>query len=147
MDDHTGRMPGDSPEPPPQLEALIDTLELMTHQARAYERALPRDNYPARMAAAALGELAHQALAEARDLHDSLSTPQTTQEHPFSPREREVLTLAAQGLSNKEIAYRLGISDRTVQFHMNSVFNKTGTSSRTEAATFALQRGWIVIER
>ena len=146
MDERTERTPTDLPESLPQLEALIDTLELMTHQARAYERALPRDNYPARMAAAALGELARQALAEAQDLRDSLNTPQITGEHPFSPREQEVLTLAAQGLSNKEIAYRLGISDRTVQFHMNSVFNKTDTSSRTEAATFALQRGWIAVE-
>ena len=48
-----------------QLVALIDTLELITEQARAYERALPPDNYPARMAVAALGELARQALAEA----------------------------------------------------------------------------------
>jgi DNA-binding NarL/FixJ family response regulator len=46
-------------------------------------------------------------------------------------------------LTNREIAYRLGISDRTVQFHMNSVFNKTGASSRTEAAVLALQQGWI----
>ena len=147
MDDRTGKTAKDLPESLPQLEALIDTLELMTHQARAYERALPPDNYPARMVAAALGELARQALAEAQDLRDSLSDPQTTQAHPFSPREREVLALAAQGLSNKEIAYRLGISDRTVQFHMNSVFNKTCTSSRTEAAMLALQRRWIAVER
>jgi DNA-binding NarL/FixJ family response regulator len=96
------------------------------------------------MAVAALGELARQARAEARDLRDSLDAP-STPEHPLSPREREVLTLAAKGLTNKEIAYRLGISDRTVQFHMNSVFNKTGASSRTQAATLALQRGWITV--
>ena len=118
----------------------------MTHQARAYERALPPDNAPARMAVATLGELARQALAEARDLGDSLTAPQPTEDHPLSPREQEVLALAARGLTNKEIAYRLGISDRTVQFHMNSVFNKSGTSSRTEAATFALQRGWIAVD-
>jgi DNA-binding NarL/FixJ family response regulator len=54
-----------------------------------------------------------------------------------------VLSLAAQGLTNKEIAYRLGISERTIQFHMNSVFNKSGTSSRTEAVALALRNGWI----
>jgi DNA-binding NarL/FixJ family response regulator len=129
----------------PQLAALIDTLELLTEQARAYERALPSDNYPARMAVAALGELARQALAEAQDLRDSVSPPEAAQDHPFSPREHQVLKLAAQGLTNKEIAYRLGVSDRTVQFHMNSVFNKTGASSRTEAATLSLQQGWIRI--
>jgi DNA-binding NarL/FixJ family response regulator len=143
MDEQDNRLAQQSPSPP-QLEALLEVLELMTHQVRAYERALPPDNYPARGAVAALGELARQALAEAQDLRDSLSAPQG-KDHPFSPREGEVLTLAAQGLTNKEIAYRLGISDRTVQFHMNSVFNKTGTSSRTEAATVALQRGWISV--
>jgi DNA-binding NarL/FixJ family response regulator len=129
-----------------QLGLLIDTLELVVEQARAYERALPPDNYPARMAVATLGELARQALAEARDLSDSLTESKPQSDTPFSPREQEVLTLAAQGLTNKEIAYRLGISDRTVQFHMNSVFNKTGTFSRTEAATLALQQGWIALD-
>ena len=133
--------------PLPQLGALIDTLELMGDQVRAYERALPPDNHAARMAVAALGELARQGLAEAQDLRDSLATSPTTSEHPLSSREHEVLTLAAHGLTNREIAYRLGVSDRTVQFHMNSVFNKTATSSRTEAATLALQRGWIVVDR
>jgi DNA-binding NarL/FixJ family response regulator len=63
--------------------------------------------------------------------------------HPFSPREYEVLTLAARGLTNKEIAYRLGLSERTVQFHMNSIFNKSGADSRTEAVALALRKGWL----
>jgi NarL family two-component system response regulator YdfI len=54
-----------------------------------------------------------------------------------------VLSLAAQGLTNKEIAYRLGISERTVQFHINSIFNKTATNSRTEAVALALRQGWL----
>ena len=132
--------------PSPQLAALIETLKLMTEQARAYERVLPPNNHAARMAVAALGELARQALAEAEDLDDSLEHREPDQDHPLSPREHEVLTLAAQGLTNKEIAYRLGISDRTVQFHMNSVFNKSDTSSRTEAALIAVQRRWVVID-
>ncbi len=124
------------------VAGLIDALDLLTAQARAYERALPPNNYPARAAVATLGELARQALAEARDLAAALEPPPPAA-HPFSPREFEVLTLAAEGLTNKEIAYRLGLSDRTIQFHMNSIFNKTGTSSRTEAVALALQRGWL----
>ncbi len=127
---------------PPQLTELTDTLDLLLAQARVYERALPPNNYPAHAAVAVLSELARQALAEARDLAATLQTPPPS-EHPFSPREFEVLTLAAEGLTNREIAYRLGLSERTIQFHMNGVFNKTGASSRTEAATLALQRGWI----
>lgn len=129
-----------------QLAVLLDTLELITEQVRAYERALPADNHAARMAVGALGELARQALAEAQDLRMSLSAHESLDDHPFSPREQQVLRLAAQGLTNREIAYRLGVSDRTVQFHMRSVFNKTGTSSRTEAAILALRRGWVSVD-
>jgi DNA-binding CsgD family transcriptional regulator len=124
------------------LSGLIDTLELLVNQARAYERALPRDNFPARAAVAALGELARQALNDACDLRKSLKVTPSL-DHALSAREMEVLGLAAMGLTNKEIAYRLGISDRTVQFHMNSIFNKTGTGSRTEAVALAIRSGWI----
>lgn len=134
------------------LAGLIDTLDLLNAQARAYERALPADNYPARAAVATLGELARQAFTEARDIQAALeSLPADSHDtardiaaaHPLSPRELQVLTLAAEGLTNKEIAYRLGLSERTIQFHMNSVFNRTGTSSRTEAAALAARQGWL----
>jgi DNA-binding NarL/FixJ family response regulator len=134
-------MPPEKNQPIP-FDGLVDTLELLVAQARAYERALPVDNYPARAAVAALGELARQALNEARDLNASLA-PTQIPDHLLSPRELEVLNLAARGLTNKEIAYRLGISDRTAQFHMNSIFNKTGTNSRTEIVALAVQNGWV----
>ncbi|HKJ37869.1 MAG TPA: response regulator transcription factor [Anaerolineales bacterium] len=124
------------------LAGLQKALASLVEQAKAYERALPANNYAARAAVAALSRLAKQAQSEAVSLADTLETGQTN-EHPFSPREHEVLTLAADGLTNKEIAYRLGISDRTVQFHINSIFNKTSTSSRTEAVALALRNGWI----
>ena len=125
-----------------QLAGLIDTLDLLTAQARAYERALPPDNYPARAAIAVMGELAQQALNEARDLVSSFE-PDAPAASPLSPREAEVLSLTADGLTNKEIAYRLGLSQRTVQFHLNSIFNKTNTNSRTEAVALALRQNWL----
>lgn len=139
------------PEPrPAPLASLLETLELMVAQARAYDRVLPRQNYPARAAAAALGELAQQALNEARELEAALQEsikmlPEASNLviSPFTPRESQVLGLAADGLTNKEIAYRLGISERTVQFHLNSIFNKSSTQSRTEAVSLALRRGWL----
>jgi DNA-binding NarL/FixJ family response regulator len=131
-----------SPELKAQLAGLLETLNLLTAQAQAYERALPADNYQARAAVAIMGELARQALAEAQDL-EAVLTVSILPSHPFSPRELEVLTLAAEGLSNKEIAYRLGLSERTIQFHMTSIFNKTGTNSRTEVTALALRQGWI----
>ena len=124
------------------LASLQNVLALLVEQAQAYERALPHNNYAARAVAAALMRLAQQAQSEAVSLADSLQS-QPTSEHPFSPREHEVLSLAADGLTNKEIAYRLGISERTVQFHINSIFNKTTTNSRTEAVALALKNGWV----
>ena len=125
-----------------QLAGLLDTLDLLLAQVRAYERVLPPDNYPARAAVASLGELARQALTEAQDLAAALE-PAPIAPHPFSPRELEVLTLVGAGLTNKEIAYRLGLSERTVQFHLNSIFNKTNTSSRVEATALAFKQGWL----
>lgn len=131
-----------SSHPAPPLSSVIEVLELLGDQARAYERALPLNNYPARAAVAALGKLSQQALNEARDAAETLK-PLPPAPHPFSPREFEVLALAAEGLTNKEIAYRLGLSERTVQFHMNSIFNKTTTESRTEAVALALRNHWL----
>lgn len=125
-----------------QLNGLIDTLDLLTAQARAYERALPPENHVARTAVAVMGKLAQQALNEANDLTAGLAPPAAAS-HPLSAREFEVLTLVSEGLTNKAIAYRLGLSPRTVQFHLNSIFNKTTTNSRTEATTVALKEGWI----
>ena len=130
--------------PSARLAGLMETLDLLNAQARAYERAIPPNDYPARAAVAALGELARQALAEARDLAASLEPrPPEPGAHPFSPREVEVLALAAGGLTNKEIAHRLGLSERTIQFHINSIFNRTGTSSRTEAVALAIRNSWL----
>ena len=126
------------------MAGLQNALALLVEQAQAYERALPPNNYAARAVVTALMRLAKQAQSEALSLADSFQ-PRGTSEHPFSPREHEVLTLAAQGLTNKEIAYRLGISERTVQFHINSIFNKTGTNSRTEAVALALRNRWISV--
>ena len=143
METHPQRCTMDSmPNSNEPLSSLQNVLRLLVEQAQAYERALPRNNFAARAAIAALLKLAQQAQSEATSLADSLQSQLTTK-HPFSPREHEVLTLAADGLTNKEIAYRLGISERTVQFHINSIFNKTTTNSRTEAVALALRNGWI----
>jgi DNA-binding NarL/FixJ family response regulator len=64
----------------------------------------------------------------------------------LTERELEVLRQAARGLTNKAIGQALGISDRTVQGHLASIYGKLDVSSRTEAVTEALRQGWIVIE-
>jgi DNA-binding NarL/FixJ family response regulator len=64
----------------------------------------------------------------------------------LTERELDVLRLAAQGKTNRAIGSELGISHRTVQGHLASVYGKLEVNSRTEAVTEALRRGWIVIE-
>lgn len=61
----------------------------------------------------------------------------------LTEREREVLQMAALGLTNRGIGLKLSISDRTVQGHLASIYGKLQVSSRTEAVTKALQLGFI----
>ena len=63
----------------------------------------------------------------------------------LSPRESEVLNLLADGLANKEIAWRLKISEHTVKFHITSVFNKLDASTRAEAVAIGARRGLIIL--
>lgn len=62
---------------------------------------------------------------------------------PFSPRERQVASLLARGLSDRSIAHELLISPKTVGKHVGAVLRKTGTASRTAAVMRALERGWL----
>lgn len=66
-------------------------------------------------------------------------------EEPLTAREREVLAALAEGLSNKHIAHRLGISDQTVKFHVASICGKLGALNRTEAVRLAIQHGLVAI--
>jgi DNA-binding CsgD family transcriptional regulator len=61
----------------------------------------------------------------------------------LTPREVEILAALGEGSSNKEVARRLGISTHTVKFHLESIFDKLGASSRAEAVTKGLRRGVI----
>ena len=65
---------------------------------------------------------------------------------PLSPREMEILQHIAHGKSNKEIAYELGISRQTVKNHMTSILRKLAVNDRTQAAIYALRRGWIRLQ-
>ena len=61
----------------------------------------------------------------------------------LSPREREVVTLLANGLANKQIAFRLGISEKTVKTHLTNVFQRIGVTDRTQAALWAQRHGLV----
>jgi DNA-binding NarL/FixJ family response regulator len=74
----------------------------------------------------------------------AVAAPPLTSE-PLTARELQVLQLVAQGLPNKGIARRLGISENTAKFHVASLCGKLGASSRTEAVTLAARRGLILL--
>jgi DNA-binding NarL/FixJ family response regulator len=65
---------------------------------------------------------------------------------PLSPREMEILEHVTKGLSNKEIAFKLGISHQTVKNHMTAILRKLRVDDRTQAAVYALQHGWVRLE-
>jgi DNA-binding NarL/FixJ family response regulator len=65
----------------------------------------------------------------------------------LSDREREVLLMVAEGLPNRQIARRLGISEKTVKAHLTSVFRQIGVTDRTQAALWAERRGLARTQR
>lgn len=84
------------------------------------------------------GELSNE------DVADQLEEPSDAPEH-LTAREREVLEMMMEGLSNKEIAAELSVSTHTIKFHISSILGKLGASSRTEATTIGLRRGLLTI--
>jgi len=80
-----------------------------------------------------------QADSEVMDIDGSLLVS-------LSPREMEILQFIARGKSNKEIARELSISRQTVKNHMTSILRKLAVNDRTQAAIYALRRGWIRLQ-
>ena len=64
---------------------------------------------------------------------------------PLTSRERDVLALLADGLGNKQIAARLGISPNTVKTHLELLFERLGVSSRAEAVAVGVRRGLLLL--
>jgi len=64
----------------------------------------------------------------------------------LTPRELEVVELGARGMANKEIAFKLALSDRTVQSHWRNIFTKLAVCSRMEAVMMCIKNEWIRLE-
>lgn len=104
---------------------------------------LPRDAAPEQIAAAlraVAAGLSVRAGEAPRRTFGPAAEPATAL---LSPREVEILTLIGDGLSNKEVARRLGISGHTVKFHIESLFRKLAAGSRAEAVHKGLRQGLI----
>ncbi len=77
-----------------------------------------------------------------------LSGPRSAAAGPapnLTAREREVLDLLARGWSNKQIGARLGVAENTVKFHVASILAKLDATTRTQAVTIGVRRGWIML--
>jgi two-component system, NarL family, response regulator YdfI len=136
----------------PALVVLSDNREEFEGTTRSeIDALLPLDATPAQIGvaieAAASGlVVVHPAFLDS--LPETQPAPVPAPESPrasLTPREVEVLNLLAQGLGNKEIAARLGISEHTVKFHTGSIFNKLDASGRTEAVTLGIRAGLIML--
>src|SRR5215813_2713408 len=93
------------------------------------------------LAAAQAAETDADAIVIAPDAHDDADE----YAEPLTTREIQVLELLAEGLPNKAIAERLGISDQTVKFHVASISGKLGAANRTDAVRRAVRRGLIAL--
>jgi DNA-binding NarL/FixJ family response regulator len=99
--------------------------------------------------AAAIVALAQGLAVLAPELASAVVAPRPQGAAPLleelTPREKQVLDLLADGLANKAIAGRLGISEHTVKFHLNAIMGKLGAQSRTEAVVLATRLGLVTM--
>jgi DNA-binding NarL/FixJ family response regulator len=91
---------------------------------------------------AVAGEV-HLDAAAAKALTASLRTPPSGAAE-LTPRERDVVVLIAQGGTNRQIAARLGVTERTARTHVSNILRKLGLASRTQAAMWAVKEGLVV---
>jgi DNA-binding NarL/FixJ family response regulator len=110
---------------------------------------LSRDAAPAEVLAAVEAASAGLAVVDPHDLEALLSasnpTAASAESTVLTPRELEVLRLMAEGAANKNIAWKLGISEHTVKFHVASILAKLNASTRTEAVAIGIRKGMILI--
>jgi two-component system, NarL family, nitrate/nitrite response regulator NarL len=137
----------------PRELAALPVVALVSGEAQAAEalaggaRAVLFRDADGDRIAAALGAAARGLVALEGALAGWLRPPAVApgEAEGLTPRESEVLALLAEGLPNKVIAQRLGISERTAKFHVESILGKLGAESRSEAIVIAARRGMVTL--
>ncbi len=147
----------------PELAAApVTAMVLLSHNPqpewirealRAGARAvLPADASGEEVVAAVEAAAAGLIVIDPRDLESLIGTALPahrgmtgTEVQPLTSREIEVLRMIAEGHGNKTVAWKLGISEHTVKFHVGSIMSKLGASSRTEAVSIGIRRGLILL--
>jgi two-component system nitrate/nitrite response regulator NarL len=143
-----------SDTPPPSSITPVLALVNEPHEARqafragakgALSRSAPAHAIaPAALAVAAGHWVVDEAFAVAL-LGLEPEVPRATVPTLLSPREQEVLELLSEGLSNRDIAERLGVSRHTAKFHVNAILDKLGATTRTEAVVLAARSGMLIL--
>lgn len=140
---------GSRPRIPPVILLAAEPQGAWTAQARrAGVRGVLRDDATAEELTAAIAAtmaglvVLHPATLIARPAAVAGSR-RVSEGTGLTPRELEILEMMAEGMSNRRIAVRLGISGYTVKFHVASVLGKLGAASRTEAVTLGVRQGLI----
>ena len=87
----------------------------------------------------------HPDAVDSRQVTGPGRRPPEAPDAPLTPREIEVLRLLAEGFANKNIAWKLKISEHTVKFHIASIFTKLNVSSRAEAVAIGIRQGVILL--
>jgi two-component system, NarL family, response regulator YdfI len=138
----------------PSVAAVVilssDPVAAWTAQARrSGVRAVLRDDATAEELGAALAAAAAGLVVLHPEALKGLAQSRATAAHArataLTPRELGILEMMAEGMSNRIIAARLGISSQTVKFHVASILAKLDARSRTEAVTFAVRQGLIAL--
>ena len=110
---------------------------------------LARDAPPGAILAAVEAAAGGLAVIEPAELEPMLAASASTQSSngsaTLTARELDVLRLIAEGDANKEIAWKLGISEHTAKFHVASILGKLNAGSRTEAVTIGIRRGLVLL--
>jgi two-component system, NarL family, response regulator YdfI len=125
--------------------STVDPAQLRNALRAGYRSVLPQDCSSAELIAAIEAAAAGLIAFRAHDVEAIPIEVRTTELVSLSPREIEVLRLVADGLGNKEISFRLGISEHTVKFHVNSILTRMNAATRAEAVAIGIRQGLILL--
>ena len=145
----------DLPPPAARAPAIVllssESQPAFTHEAfkLGVRAVLARDASPGAILAAVEAAAGGLAVIEPGELEPLLAAsapvPVSAASAALTARELDVLRLVAEGDANKEIAWKLGISEHTAKFHVASILGKLNAGSRTEAVTIGIRRGLVLI--
>ena len=123
----------------------VDVTQLRMAWRSGFRAVLPHDSSSSQLIAAIEGAATGLMAFRAQDVDEFPVETRTTEPVTLSAREIEVLRLVADGLGNKEISFRLGISEHTVKFHVNSILTRMNAATRAEAVAIGMRQGLILL--